>query len=275
MGSGDITPVTGKSAKVSIKAGETATLEVVQIYTHAQTPFPELYVKSGRKVQWEWEYQRQLTASLPIWKTKRRGLRADNKGRTCSLFSKPSLSPPSHLSLSQEETQLVRFSASLHVPTAYQTETQSTILTLAGKAESYTKVKPYRADGTKLTYGPYKNVAAGSEEELKVHFENTTPFLTATTYEREIMVSHWGYSSITETTELVHSGGKLKVRAGDGGPQRRRLKINTEEQNVRAQLKTCAVPLLTPRCTPPSIYFLGCLFAPRLPAQPAGAQEWH
>lgn len=154
VGSGDIAPVTGQSAKVSIKAGETATLEVVQIYTHAQEPFPEF--------------------------------------------------------LGQQDTQLVRFFASLHVPTPYETESQTTILTLAGKTESYSKVKPYKADGTKLTYGPYKNVAAGSEDELKVHFENSTPFLTATTYEREIMVSHWGYSTITETTELVHSGGKLK-----------------------------------------------------------------
>eukprot|EP00043_Microstomoeca_roanoka_P013134 m.128709 g.128709 ORF g.128709 m.128709 type:complete len:456 (+) comp15677_c1_seq1:133-1500(+) len=111
--------------------------------------------------------------------------------------------------LRQTDTQLVKFTGSLYFPTPYATTTQTTKVLVAGKTESFTKAKPYSNDGQEITYGPYQDVSADKAQTLTVHFENSTPFLTTTKLVREIMVSHWGYASISEDISLVHSGGKL------------------------------------------------------------------
>ena len=46
--------------------------------------------------------------------------------------------------------------------------------------------------------------------ELSVHYENNSPFLTVTTLERVIEVSHWGNIAVEETVDVVHSGAALK-----------------------------------------------------------------
>lgn len=72
--------------------------------------------------------------------------------------------------------------------------------------------KPYKTEGNNLNYGPYVDVEPNSQEEFSVHFENQRPFLSTKKYQRQILVSHWGYTSVTEDLEVVHEGGKLKVR---------------------------------------------------------------
>lgn len=48
------------------------------------------------------------------------------------------------------------------------------------------------------------------QAELRVHSENNTPFLTITSMERVIEVSHWGNIAIEEHIEVRHSGAELK-----------------------------------------------------------------
>ncbi len=41
INNGDVTPVNGDSVAINLKANEQATIEIVQVYIHAQKPFPE------------------------------------------------------------------------------------------------------------------------------------------------------------------------------------------------------------------------------------------
>lgn len=54
------------------------------------------------------------------------------------------------------------------------------------------------------------SILAFTAEEMVVHYENHTPFLTVTRLERTIEVSHWGNIAIEETIDMVHSGAALK-----------------------------------------------------------------
>lgn len=45
---------------------------------------------------------------------------------------------------------------------------------------------------------------------MSVHYENNSPFLTVTTMERIIEVSHWGNIAVEETIDILHSGAELK-----------------------------------------------------------------
>lgn len=78
----------------------------------------------------------------------------------------------------------------------------------SSKVES--KTETTSSAGSKLTYGPYSDVEAFSTKELRLHFENESPFQTVTWSEREVEVSHWGSVAVEEHFELVHTGAKLK-----------------------------------------------------------------
>lgn len=113
----------------------------------------------------------------------------------------------------QSERQLVQYFGNVYFSSPYQTRTQTTKvkLTPAGSIESFTKVKPTSQTDRTITYGPYDNIAANSHLQLKVHYENNSPFLTVSKLERVIEVSHWsGMVSIEETIDVVHTGAKLK-----------------------------------------------------------------
>lgn len=45
---------------------------------------------------------------------------------------------------------------------------------------------------------------------MTIHLENNSPFLTITSMERIIEVSHWGNIAVEENINLLHSGAKLK-----------------------------------------------------------------
>ncbi|KAL7740515.1 hypothetical protein ACLKA6_012288 [Drosophila palustris] len=70
--------------------------------------------------------------------------------------------------------------------------------------------KPFAVSSNKLSFGPFENIGALSEEELVVHYENQSPFLTVNTLERTIEVSHWGNIAVKEAIQMTHSGAKLK-----------------------------------------------------------------
>eukprot|EP00049_Salpingoeca_infusionum_P018177 m.356078 g.356078 ORF g.356078 m.356078 type:complete len:446 (-) comp17432_c0_seq1:298-1635(-) len=112
--------------------------------------------------------------------------------------------------ITQLERQLVKFNTNVYFTSSYATTKQTTTIRLAGKEESHTKVTPNKLVGKLLTYGPFTDTEAGAEQQVSVHFENNSPFLTARSLEREILVSHWGHGSVSETIDLVHTGAKLK-----------------------------------------------------------------
>jgi oligosaccharyltransferase complex subunit alpha (ribophorin I) len=116
---------------------------------------------------------------------------------------------PKHIT--QSERQLVRYFNNVYFYSPYKTISQKTTVQLSSRAiEYYTQIKPTSQSDTLITYGPYENIAAFTKEELLVHYENHTPFLTVSRLERTIELSHWGNIAVEETIDIVHSGALLK-----------------------------------------------------------------
>lgn len=129
---------------------------------------------------------------------------------TVDAFFPKSLRPfPAEIE--QAQKQLVKFLGNLHFYSPYKTTTQTTIVNCASdKFESYTKTKPVSTSESAITYGPHENVAAFSESELAVHYENNSPFLVVSSLTRVIEVSHWGNIAVEETYDIRHNGAVLK-----------------------------------------------------------------
>ncbi|XP_070594497.1 dolichyl-diphosphooligosaccharide--protein glycosyltransferase subunit 1 [Erythrolamprus reginae] len=116
---------------------------------------------------------------------------------------------PTHIS--QAEKQFVVFEGNHYFYSPYVTKTQTTRVKLASRnIENYTKLgNPSRSEDM-IEYGPFKDVAPYSEDSLKIHYENNSPFLTITSMTRVIEVSHWGNIAVEETVDLRHTGAVLK-----------------------------------------------------------------
>ncbi|RUS86217.1 hypothetical protein EGW08_006012 [Elysia chlorotica] len=113
--------------------------------------------------------------------------------------------------IAQAEKQLVVLEANLYFYSPYPTTSQTTtVITTSSNVESYTKTKPVSQSDTSIIYGPYEDKAAFSEAPLKVHEENNSPFLTVTSMERVVEVSHWGNIAVEEHIDMTHTGASLK-----------------------------------------------------------------
>ncbi|XP_068598036.1 dolichyl-diphosphooligosaccharide--protein glycosyltransferase subunit 1 [Brachionichthys hirsutus] len=113
--------------------------------------------------------------------------------------------------ISQSERQLVVYQGNHYLYSPYPTRSQSTRVRLASKTvESYTKLGNPSKNDDIIEYGPFRDVAPFSEETMKIHYENNTPFLTISTITRSIEVSHWGNIAVEETIDLRHTGATLK-----------------------------------------------------------------
>lgn len=119
----------------------------------------------------------------------------------------------------QSERQLVVYNGRIYFSTPYNTETQTTRVKLPSSTgvESYSKLRPVTYSDRVINYGPYDKIPptqatpTNAEEELKVHVENNTPFLTTGNLQRSIQVSHWsGSISIEEVLDVSNTGSKLK-----------------------------------------------------------------
>lgn len=116
---------------------------------------------------------------------------------------------PTHIT--QAERQLVLYQGNHFFLSLYQTQSQTTRVTLpSSKIESYSKLKPASQSENTVTYGPYDKVQPLSEDKMTVHYENNNAFLTVTSLERAIEVSHWGVISVEEVIDLRHTGAVLK-----------------------------------------------------------------
>lgn len=113
--------------------------------------------------------------------------------------------------ITQKEKQFVRYFGNHYFYSPYSTTKQKTDVILASKnIESYTKLKPVTQSDTTIKYGPYDSIQAFTLDEMVVHYENNSPFLTVTRLERLIEVSHWGNIAIEEQIEIKHTGALLK-----------------------------------------------------------------
>lgn len=112
----------------------------------------------------------------------------------------------------QNEKQLVRYFGNAYFYSPYTTVSQKTTVQLAtSNVEFFTNSpQPATQSGSKITYGPYENVAPYKHSEIIIHYENQTPFLTVTNLERVIEISHWGNIAVEETIDMVHDGAQLK-----------------------------------------------------------------
>ena len=65
-----------------------------------------------------------------------------------------------------------------------------------------------------ITYGPYTNIEAFSENEmvkkLVIHSENNNPMLVVTRLQRVLEISMWGNIAVEETIDVRHDGAALK-----------------------------------------------------------------
>ncbi|EDV98866.1 GH13364 [Drosophila grimshawi] len=118
---------------------------------------------------------------------------------------------PHPAEIKQNDKQLVKFVGGLYLYSKYSTNTQKTnVMLSSSNILSHTQAKPYSVSSNKLAFGPYENIAPLSEDELVIHYENQSPFLTVNSLDRSIEVSHWGNIAVKESIEMTHTGAKLK-----------------------------------------------------------------
>ncbi|XP_072136339.1 dolichyl-diphosphooligosaccharide--protein glycosyltransferase subunit 1 [Mobula birostris] len=116
---------------------------------------------------------------------------------------------PTHIA--QAEKQFVVFEGSHYFYSPYPTKTQMTRVKLASKnVESYTKLGNPSKSEDSIEYGPFRDIAPYSQDPLRVHYENNSPFLAIVSMTRLIEVSHWGNIAVEETIDLKHCGAILK-----------------------------------------------------------------
>jgi len=113
--------------------------------------------------------------------------------------------------ITQSEKQYALYKGNHYYYSLYQTRTQTTLVNLASdKTESFSQLKPTTKSDSTITYGPYENVKPFEQNDLTIHYENNSPFLTITNLIRTIEISHWGNIAVEETVDMYHSGAKLK-----------------------------------------------------------------
>jgi len=113
--------------------------------------------------------------------------------------------------IAQSDKQQILFTSTLYLYTPYTVTSQKTIVKLSSSSiESHTKTKPVSVNDNTITYGPYKDVAPLQDKELKVHYENNSPFLVVNDMLRWIEVSHWGNIAVEESYQMTHEGAELK-----------------------------------------------------------------
>ncbi|EDW65100.1 dolichyl-diphosphooligosaccharide--protein glycosyltransferase subunit 1 [Drosophila virilis] len=126
-----------------------------------------------------------------------------------TVSTKNILAYPSHIK--QNDKQLVKFVGSLYLYSKYPTYAQKTNVILSSpNILSHTQAKPFLVSSNKIFLGPYENIERLVDEELVIHYENQSPFLTVNTLGRTIEVSHWGNIAVKESIHMTHTGAKLK-----------------------------------------------------------------
>ncbi|KAF5904532.1 dolichyl-diphosphooligosaccharide--protein glycosyltransferase subunit 1 [Clarias magur] len=146
-------------------------------------------------------FQAQLPSAL--------GAGAKLRVKVETVFSHVLTPFPTHIT--QAERQLVVFQGNHYLYSPYPTRSQTTRVRLASKTvESYSKLGNPSKNDEAIEYGPFKDVPPFSQDTMKIHYENNSPFLTISSITRTIEVSHWGNIAVEETIDLRHTGAYLK-----------------------------------------------------------------
>lgn len=118
---------------------------------------------------------------------------------------------PFPAAIRQNDEQLVKLVDSHYYYSKYPTTSQKTTVKLASSnVESYTRKVPHSNRGSSISFGPYKDVEAGSWSPCTIHSQNHEPFAKLNSVQTDIEVSHWGSVSVEEVVELAHAGAELK-----------------------------------------------------------------
>jgi len=113
--------------------------------------------------------------------------------------------------IGQSEKQQVVYKANTYVYSPYVVKEQKTTVKLPSSTiESYSRLKPSSSNDNVITYGPYKDARSFKTHEMRIHFENNSPFVVVNEMQRWIEVSHWGNIAVEETYHMTHEGAKLK-----------------------------------------------------------------
>ena len=113
---------------------------------------------------------------------------------------------PLPATISQQDKQYLQFTFSTYNPSAYLTENQKTKIKFPGVDIPDYSGKPER-QGSTYTYGPYKNIPAGAEEDARVRYEFTKPIIHASLLERDVEISHWGGNAAFEERYWLDNEG--------------------------------------------------------------------
>lgn len=85
--------------------------------------------------------------------------------------------------IAQSEKQLVVFNGNHYFLSPYKTVKQTTTVKLSSSTvESYSKLKPSSLEDKTITYGPYENTEPYQSSQMKIHYENNSPFLTVSSW---------------------------------------------------------------------------------------------
>ncbi|KFY25933.1 hypothetical protein V493_04359 [Pseudogymnoascus sp. VKM F-4281 (FW-2241)] len=123
---------------------------------------------------------------------------------------------PLPAAIAQQDPQFLVYEFSAYWPSSYAASHQETEVkfssasvpeytgNIGGKAESAKKT------GSKLTYGPFKDVAAGTTQAVRVRYEHTQPLIHVSRLERDVEVSHWGGNiAFEERYTIVNQAANL------------------------------------------------------------------
>ncbi|XP_065222156.1 dolichyl-diphosphooligosaccharide--protein glycosyltransferase subunit 1 [Planococcus citri] len=113
--------------------------------------------------------------------------------------------------ITQRQKQFIKFIGNCYIYSPYPVSKVTTSIALGSKnIESFTRFEPSSYSDSHILYGPYKDLAPYSVNEVVIHYENNSPFLIASKLERKIEISHWGNIAVEEEITLEHTGAKLK-----------------------------------------------------------------
>ncbi|TPX38079.1 dolichyl-diphosphooligosaccharide---protein glycotransferase [Synchytrium microbalum] len=151
------------------------------------------------------------TSQMHMYRAKLKSSMSSGTVTIKAAFTKRSRPYP--IEIPQSDKQYLEFFGSANYVSGYPTTTQKTTIRLPNSNVITFSANPSPAakSGNAITYGPYKDVAANTINEINVHYEDSKPVLVAKSLFRDVWVSHWGGQlSVEEHYELANEGAKLK-----------------------------------------------------------------
>ena len=76
---------------------------------------------------------------------------------------------------------------------------------ISWNVESYTKTKPVTQSDSTITYGPFDKKSSFLQEEITVHFENDSKFLTVTRLKGSLKYRTGQYRHRRKTIDLLNT----------------------------------------------------------------------